>query len=431
MTSLIQDLYERFLQHPVICTDSRQVTPGCLFFALSGDHFDGNQFVGQALSAGASFAVTSLIHASPDPRIIHSDDPLSTLQELAIFHRSRMNIPVIGITGTNGKTTTKELIAAVLAKKFQCLATEGNLNNHIGVPLTLLKITGQTRIAVIEMGANHPGEIARLCEIARPGFGIITNIGKAHLEGFGSLQGVISAKSELYAFLRETDGTVFFNAGDPLLESLSAGCQRKAYGKEISTGYSGELVSADPFVILNINRPEQKTRIHSNLFGSYNFYNALAAACIGDFFGVGPEQIRDAIESYTPRNNRSQVTQGKHNLLVLDAYNANPSSMALAVENFARSSFPGKCMILGDMLELGEDTVSEHAGIIRLADELGFTDAVFIGPVFKSLLRTHHRLSFETSAEARDHFMKHPLTGRTILIKGSRGIHLEIVEEIL
>jgi UDP-N-acetylmuramoyl-tripeptide--D-alanyl-D-alanine ligase len=431
MSTTLPQLYEIFLHHPEISTDSRKITPGCIFFGLKGDRFDGSQYAAQALESGAAVAVTDTPPPEDDSRYFVVEDVLETLQQLALHHRKQFRLPVIAITGTNGKTTTKELIAAVLSKKFNCLATQGNLNNHIGVPLTLLRIRKETEMAVIEMGANHAGEIARLCGIARPDFGIITNIGKAHLEGFGSFDGVIAAKSELYRYIASEGQMLFVNRDDELLSSLSDGCPRINYSRVNRSCYQGELVSADPYVVLDIIGTTGNTRIRSRLFGEYNFENILAAACIGNFFGVPVTSVRDAVEGFIPANNRSQVLQGKRNLLIMDAYNANPSSMAAALSNFARSASTGKMIILGDMLELGTESEKEHLGIIRLAEELGLTDAIYVGPVFSSLLQNSCVAAFDSVEKARTYLSEQPFSGRTILIKGSRGIRLEIVEEIL
>lgn len=431
MAFSVERLYEIFLQHPQVSTDSRQIPPGSVFFALKGEHFDGSAFASEALEKGAAFVVTDNAGLAGDDRFIIVDDSLRALQELALFHRQRFSAPVIAVTGTNGKTTTKELIAAVLSKKFNTLATQGNLNNHIGVPLTLLKMTGETRMAVIEMGANHTGEIAALCGIARPDFGIITNIGKAHLEGFGGFEGVIRAKSELYEFIRQSGQMLFVNRDDQLLSSLSDGIPRINYSRVNRSCYQGELVSADPFVILDIIGTTGRTRIKSHLFGAYNFDNILAAACIGNFFGVPVDAIRDAVESYIPKNNRSQVVNGKRNLLILDAYNANPSSMSVALRNFAASAYPDKMVILGDMLELGDDAEQEHLEIIRLADELGLLQALFVGPVFHKILAGAGRTAFPSGTEAREYLAALAPSGKTILVKGSRGIRLETVEDLL
>lgn len=424
-------LYEIFLQHPEISTDSRKITRGSIFFALKGEQFDGSQFAADALEQGAFCVVTDNPSVVHDSRYFLVEDTLTALQQLAARHRRQFRIPMIAVTGTNGKTTTKELIAAVLSKKFNCLATQGNLNNHIGVPLTLLKISKETEMAVIEMGANHSGEIDMLCRIARPDFGIITNIGKAHLEGFGGYEGVIQAKSELYRYIRQEGQMLFVNRDDQLLTSLSDSIPRINYSSVNRSCYQGEMISADPFVVLEIIGTTGRTRIGSNLFGVYNFENILAAACIGNFFGVNVAAIKEAVEGYQPVNNRSQVVHGKKNLLIMDAYNANPSSMAAALRSFAGSAYPDKMVILGDMLELGEESVKEHRGVILLAEELGFRDVIYIGPVFRSLLEGAKVHVFPTSHEAKEYLTASAPAGKTILIKGSRGIRLEMVEELL
>jgi UDP-N-acetylmuramoyl-tripeptide--D-alanyl-D-alanine ligase len=424
-------LYELFLRHPEISTDSRKITPGCIFFALKGEQFDGSHFAADALDRGAACVVTDNPSVAKDPRYFLVSDVLHALQQLATRHREQFGIPVIAITGTNGKTTTKELIYAVLSKKYKCIATQGNLNNHIGVPLTLLRMKKDTQMAVVEMGANHIGEIDLLCRIAKPDFGIITNIGKAHLEGFGGYEGVIKAKSELYSYIREAGQMLFVNRDDQLLTSLSDSIPRINYSRTNRSCYQGELVISDPFVALDIIGTTGRTRIESKLFGAYNFENLLAAACIGNFFGVNVASIKEAIEEYVPANNRSQVVLGKKNLMVMDSYNANPSSMAAALRNFAQSGYPDKMVILGDMLELGEESIIEHKEVIRLAQELGLTNAIYVGPVFLSQLEGGKVPVFRTSGEALKFLSAHTPEGKTILIKGSRGIRLEKVEDVL
>ncbi len=430
MYTPLSALYDIFLEHPGISSDSRNIAPGDLFFALKGDNFDGNAFTATALEKGAAYAITDDPRTGGDNRYLLVEDTLKTLQDLASLHRSHFTFPVIGITGTNGKTTTKELIAAVLSKKYHCLSTQGNLNNHIGVPLTLLRIRPDTGIAVVEMGANHPGEIGALCRIARPDFGIITNIGKAHLAGFGSFEGVIAAKRELYDHIRHEGKMLFVNLDDDLLVSLADGIPQVAYSRTKPSPCRGTLVSADPFVVMDIHTGGG-LHLSSHLFGGYNADNILAAVCIGDHFGVPASLIKEAIEGYVPSNNRSQVVRGKKNLLIMDAYNANPGSMHAALQNFAQSALPGKMVILGDMLELGAESENEHREIIRMVAELGFTNAVFIGPVFSSLLKDSPVEAFETSDAAKEFLLKHEITGRTILVKGSRGTRLEQVEDAL
>ncbi|MEI6682653.1 MAG: UDP-N-acetylmuramoyl-tripeptide--D-alanyl-D-alanine ligase [Bacteroidota bacterium] len=425
MTDLLKTLYPVFLEHPAISTDSRQVQPGSLFFALKGDNFNGNAFALTALEKGAAFAVVDEAEYGSDPRCILTGNVLQTLQELATHHRNQFDIPVIAVTGTNGKTTTKELAFAVLSEKYNTLATKGNLNNHIGVPLTLLKMTRETEIALIEMGANHPGEIDFLCRIAQPGFGLITNIGRAHLEGFGGFQGVVRTKTELYRFLRETGGTVFLNNQDELLQEHATGITTVTYGKAPADLVAANI-EAEPFVRMHLLYTGGcGDDIVSGLYGRYNASNILAAAVIGQHFGVSPRKIKTAVESYRPDNNRSQVTQTARNLLIMDAYNANPSSMEAALTTFAKAGYPDKTIILGDMLELGADTDAEHRLILDLIDDLGFPNVYLVGPVFTRLNTRRENLCFHDSELARLWLEFHKITQQTILIKGSRGIRLE------
>jgi UDP-N-acetylmuramoyl-tripeptide--D-alanyl-D-alanine ligase len=431
MKDPVEPVYGKLLPIGEISTDSRAITPGCTFFALKGDNFNGNEFAAAALDKGAARVVTDEPERAADERWIVVDNVLETLQSLGSYHRRKMGIPVVAVTGTNGKTTTKELLHAVLSKKYKVISTKGNLNNHIGVPLTLLRITKDTEIAVVEMGANHQGEIAGLCRIALPGYGIITNIGKAHLEGFGGFEGVILAKTELYRFISQTDGTLFVNHDNLMLMDHAGDTRKITYGTSRSADCTGELLSHDPFVTVALQKPGNTMKISSRLFGAYNFENIMAAACIGRHFGVADDMIREAIEAYLPSNNRSQVKQGKRNLLILDAYNANPSSMEAALENFAASGYPNKMVILGDMLELGIHSEEEHIRLVKLVKKLGFPLVILIGPVLHSIAPGYGYLSFTTSAEAAEYLKIHPHDGNSILIKGSRGIRLEAVEEEL
>ena len=419
MSGSINHLYAIFLEHPVVATDSRQVIPGSLFFALTGDSFNGNKFAAAALAQGAAYAVVDEAEYALDDHFILVENVLETLQELARYHRMQFNIPVVAITGTNGKTTTKELTCAVLSEKYQTLATKGNLNNHIGVPLTLLKLTNETEIALIEMGANHPGEIDFLCRIAQPGFGLITNIGKAHLEGFGGYEGVIHTKTELYRFLKEKNGTVFLNNQDELLVEHAIGMNTATYGT-IPANPGTILTTSDPFVTLYLRFCDgHELTIETKLYGRYNETNILAAAAVGHHFGVSPGQIKAALEDYEPDNNRSQVTRTETNLLILDAYNANPSSMEAALSNFAESGYPEKALILGDMLELGASSDEEHRHIMELIDRLGLTRVFLIGPVFTRLNTRRETMCFHDSELARMWLDHHRVTNSTILIKGS------------
>jgi UDP-N-acetylmuramoyl-tripeptide--D-alanyl-D-alanine ligase len=431
MKDPVEPVYQKLLPLGEISTDSRTITPGCTFFALKGDNFNGNEFAEAALEKGAAKVVTDEPERAAGERWIVVDSVLETLQSLGSYHRRKMGIPVIAVTGTNGKTTTKELLHAVLSKKYRVISTKGNLNNHIGVPLTLLRITKDTEIAVIEMGANHQGEIAELCRIALPGYGIITNIGKAHLEGFGGFEGVVIAKTELYRFILQTDGALFVNHDNLMLMDHAGDTRRITYGTSRSADCTGELLSHDPYVTMALQKPGHITKISSRLFGAYNFENIMAAACIGRHFGVSDDMIREAIESYIPTNNRSQLKQGKRNLLILDAYNANPSSMEAALNNFAASGYPNKMVILGDMLELGSSSEEEHINLVKLTKRLGFPNVILIGPVLHAIAPDFGYLSFSTSAEAAGYLKVHPRDGYSILIKGSRGTRLEVVEEEL
>jgi len=431
MDNQIPDIYPIFLAHPFVSTDSRQVKPGSIFFALRGECFNGNEFAGKALDSGAAYAVVDESAYMVNDSCILVDDVLSTLQELSRHHRDQFDIPLIAITGTNGKTTTKELIHGVLSKKYRTIATRGNLNNHIGVPLTLLNLTAETEIAIIEMGANHPGEIEFLCNIALPTYGLITNIGKAHLEGFGSFEGVIKTKMELYNHLLEHGGTVFINNEDELLTGRSAGLNTIAYGRPPADVVSTN-VSADPFVAMDLQLCSgDNLRIESKLYGRYNSANILAAACIGHHFGITPDDIKSAIEEYKPGNNRSQVSPTARNLLILDAYNANPDSMKAAIEAFEASAYPEKVVILGDMLELGADSDQEHQIILDWINLLPFRQVFLVGPVFTRLNTKRENICFQDSLLAKLWLEHHKIENATILIKGSRGIRLEILVEAL
>jgi UDP-N-acetylmuramoyl-tripeptide--D-alanyl-D-alanine ligase len=423
----IQELYTLFLKHPIVCTDTRDIQPGAIFFALKGANFNGNQFAEQALQAGCSLVVIDEVEFKKDDHYFLVEDVLTALQQLANHHRKQLKIPVIAITGTNGKTTSKELLNAVLSEKYKVLATKGNLNNHIGVPLTLLNINNDHEIAIIEMGANHQGEIAMLCTIAEPDYGMITNIGKAHLEGFGGPEGVIKAKNELYQFIKQRQGKLFVNGDNELLKKLSEGIDRVTFGTSENVNFAGIFVESNPFVKLKYNN----TIISTQLVGKYNFENILAAACIGSYFKVSEQQIKTGLEKYVPSNNRSQVMQTKNNLLLLDAYNANPSSMNAAIENFAQMDQPNKMVILGDMLELGDESAKEHTAIVNLLKQKNITNVLLVGNYFMEAGKILNAQTFANSAEVLDHLKQHPVKNTTILIKGSRGIKLEKVVEVL
>ena len=416
----IEDIYAAYLASTGITTDSRNVAKGNIFFALKGDHFNGNQYSLQALEKGAVLAVVDEDVPGRHEQHIRVNNCLETLQLLAAHHRKQLDIPVIGLTGSNGKTTTKELIARVLAGKFKTHATSGNLNNHIGVPLTVLGIGKDTQIAVIEMGANHVGEIAALCEIARPTHGLITNIGKAHLEGFGSYQGVIIAKTELFRFLGNTGGYAFVNSDDALLMEHSEHLNRHTYGRTSDGDTMATITATLPFLEIRWKAHQ----ICTGLYGDYNFDNIMAAISMGEFFGI-PEQVTaDAIATYRPANSRSQLLQTADNRIFLDAYNANPSSMVAAIRNFEQQKGASKVLILGDMLELGQDSFQEHLNIIQsIAGK--FKTVILVGPEFAKASTGKEFQVFENTHEAGEWLLEHPLKGYDILVKGSRGIALE------
>lgn len=427
----IQSLYNLYLNYPVICTNSRTITPGCLFFALKGENFNGNVFAQKALDAGAAYAIIDEAEYTINEHCLLTANVLHTLQQLAVLHRKQLRIPVIGITGTNGKTTTKELIAKVLSSTYRTTATTGNLNNHIGVPLTLLSITKETEIAVVEMGANHPGEIEFLCSLASPTHGIITNIGKAHLEGFGSFEGVIKTKTELYHHLRTNEGTVFVNKDNLILINQLQGNRFITYGSLENNNCRTTFAEADPFVKLFWNTKNETIQFSTHLIGSYNFENISAAICIGNYFKVAPEKIKEAIESYYPSNNRSQVAETASNRLILDMYNANPTSMMAAIGNFSQMKAKNKILILGDMLELGKESEKEHLAIINLLKGKDFKKVILIGPVFQKVNTNKDIPAFRDADEARIYLTGYPIRSATILIKGSRGIKLEKLTDLL
>ena len=432
-------LYPIFLQHPIICTDSRVCPPGSIFFALKGENFNANSFALAALEKGCAYAVVDEAEFAIDNRFILVNNVLDTLQQLASYHRVQTGTKIIGITGTNGKTTTKELIAAVLKEKYNILFTQGNLNNHIGVPLTLLQLKPEHQLAIIEMGANHPGEIHELCQIARPDYGIITNVGKAHLEGFGSLEGVMKTKAELYDFISASGKLIFINSGNPLLEEMATKSglnihdKKMEYSlvvKETSSDYSAEITDCSPFLQMKCTvKHNNSFVISTHLIGSYNAENVLAAVTIGSYFGVSDAQIKKGLENYIPQNNRSQLTVTEHNKLVVDTYNANPTSMRAAILNFAQMEVDQKTLILGDMLELGDQSVEEHQNIVNLLQQNSFKNVLLVGSDFKKTLNSFH--NFENVTQLIDYVNENPLTNNYILIKGSRGIKLEKVLDCL
>lgn len=432
------NLYEIYKSHPIICTDSRTCLPGSLFFALKGDNFDANAFALGALEKGAAFAVVDKEEYALDERFILVNDTLVTLQELARFHRRQLGTKIIGITGTNGKTTTKELIAAVLKQSYNTHFTQGNFNNHIGVPLTLLQLKPEHEIGVIEMGANHPGEIKMLSEIALPDFGIITNVGKAHLEGFGSFEGVMKTKAELYDFIHAENRKIFLNTGNEnLLEMANNSgfsdrkgvlpyCLNSDIENKLATG---KVISSSPLLEMQCITSKGGFDVKTQLIGTYNAENVLAAVSIGTFFDIPNEKIKFALESYQPQNNRSQFTQTEKNKLIIDAYNANPTSMQAAVLNFAVMEAENKTLIIGDMLELGGQSDMEHQRIVDLINEKGFSDVYLVGKCFQAVKSNF--IKFADVEKLKEHIQNKQLQNRFILIKGSHGIHLEkIISEL-
>ena len=427
----ISTLYTIFQNHPTVTTDSRNIPASSIFFALKGDNFNGNTFAGEALSKGAAYAIIDEAEFATEERMILVDNVLICMQQLAQYHRKKLKLPILAITGTNGKTTTKELITAVLSQKYKVDSTKGNLNNHIGVPLTLLSMTTETEFGIVEMGANHPGEIKTLCDIANPDYGIITNIGKAHLEGFGSFEGVIATKSELYDFIRNNEGKCFLNADNPLLVRQAKGIEQISYGTSTNYFMAGEPASAENYLTVKALFPRGWLYLKSKLVGNYNFENLLAAACIGKYFDVDPLLIQKAIAEYTPSNNRSQLIQKTKNTIIMDAYNANPTSMMAALTNFAAIRHENKCLILGDMLELGASSDEEHQQIVDFIEEQSFSDVFLVGPKFMNTSGQTQKKKFDQVELLSNYLKTHPIENKLILIKGSRGIHLEKILELL
>lgn len=425
----ITSLYQRFLASGKVSTDTRQIMPGSIFFALKGDRFNANEFAQQAIEKGARYAVVDEQKYALDDRYVFVNDVLTALQELARYHRSQLKIPVVGLTGSNGKTTSKELLSAVLAKKFKLYATKGNLNNHIGVPLTILSIEATHEIAVVEMGANHLGEIELLCSIANPTHGLITNIGKAHIGTFGGFENIIRAKSELYQHLINTNGTVFINSQNPILSNMARRFSSPVFYPAAGDYYRAELIEADPYVSL---RAENGEEVKTSLVGQYNFENIAAALCVGKFFGVDAALANEAVAAYVPSNMRSQVVKKGNNTIILDAYNANPSSMQAAIENLSGMKASRKVVILGDMFELEEEAGKEHAAIGKLIREKAFNEVYLCGALFKSALgEVPWAMNFEKKEELASYLSAHPIRNATILVKASRGIGLETIVEYL
>lgn len=425
----IQNIHDLFIKSNKVSIDTRKIEPNSFFVAIKGERFDANTFAKEALEKGASYVIIDNAEYFIDERTILVEDSLQTLQELAKFHREYLKLPIIALTGSNGKTTTKELINVVLSKKYNTKATVGNLNNHIGVPLTLLSFTKETQIGIVEMGANHQKEIEFLCEIAKPDYGYITNFGKAHLEGFGGVEGVIKGKSEMYAHLKANEQSVFVNLDDAIQNEKTQGFHRITFSqKEKNVNVFIDRVEANPFVKIKTLGVE----INSHLIGLYNANNINAAITIGEHFEVPNDAIKAAIESYIPENNRSQLLTKGSNEIILDAYNANPSSMLVALENFIQLEKPNKCIIIGDMYELGEESLAEHKAIVNFLKDSGNFESHFVGKDFYANSVDKQRFHFHKSFDDFAEFLsKAKIENRTLLIKGSRGMALERTLEYL
>jgi UDP-N-acetylmuramoyl-tripeptide--D-alanyl-D-alanine ligase len=422
----IEEIYQKYTEHLEVTTDSRNVKHGSIYIALKGDRFDGNAFAAQALERGAELAIIDNKEYVVDHRTILVENTYETLNELANYHRHKLHIPIIAITGTNGKTTTKELIRAVLSQQFNVYATAGNLNNHIGVPLTLLAMSPDIEIGVVEMGANHPNEIKQLCDIAEPDFGLITNIGKAHL---------IRTKKELYDFLISKEGTIFYNSDNALLTSLlGKDVKLVPYGLSSGSRFTGKITCVDPYLQVTVNLIDHKAdanTINTNLVGEYNAENIFAAICVGLYFNISIHKIKAAIEGYVPTNNRSQLSETGKNRLLLDYYNANPSSTEVAVKNFLKLEGARKVIILGDMLELGIETDPEHEKILKLLTGLSDVKLLLVGKNYKKLAPLYGITAFLTSEDLKLWLKDNPIDQSFVLIKGSRGIQLEKIIDTL
>lgn len=421
----IKDIYSKFKESSGICTDTRKISKNSIFVALKGASFNGNQYAKTALESGCSYAIIDEEEFTSDSRMIVVNDALECLQKLANHHRKQLKIPFIGITGTNGKTTTKELIAAVLSENFTVAFTQGNFNNHIGVPLTLLSITDEAEIAIIEMGANHVGEIHELCEIAEPDYGIITNVGKAHLEGFGSFENIIKTKTDLYRWVENHGTGIFLNNDDEIL---------KEYASKIVSTYSNSSEEAQSYTVIKEQAPfltvSCPTEIKTKLFGSYNLYNIAAAISIGRYFKMDDSSIKAGLENYTPSNNRSQIQKTDKNTLFIDAYNANPTSMEAALKNFASLDIENKIVILGEMFELGDKHTEEHSKIEALCKDCGFTLTLLAGNWPQSV-KSESIKYLPTTESLNDFIATNEITNSNILLKGSRGMKLETLIPLL
>lgn len=419
----IAELYKIFLQYPSVQTDSRKIKKDDIFFALKGDNFNGNRFALQALNDGAAYAVVDEEVDANNSRILQFDDVLTTLQQLAKYHRQQFTVPFIAITGSNGKTTTKELVHAVLASAYKTYTTKGNLNNHIGIPLTLLSVKQDAEMAVIEMGANHQKEIESYCQYALPTHGIITNCGKAHLEGFGGIEGVRKGKGELFDYIKANGGSIFAFDDYDYLHDMSKGIADIFWYGTANGNITGNVIKSEPFLEVEITKGLNEPTIKTQLVGSYNLPNVLVAVAVGKYFKVADDKIKSAIESYTPSNSRSQLMEWKGNKIILDAYNANPTSMKAAIENFARIDAEQKMLFLGGMMELGAESVAEHQGIVDLIQSYQWSEVVLVGGDFAKI--NHPFRFFSNADEAANWFKQQQFSNAYMLIKGSRSMKME------
>ena len=417
----IERIYELYKESYTVTTDSRTITPGCVFVALKGEHFDGNDFALKVAEEGIAACVIADRQDLPKhDRLFVVEDSLKALQELAKFHREKLSLPIIGITGTNGKTTTKELVSAVLSKKYDLLFTQGNFNNQLGVPLTLLRIKPETELAVVEMGASHPGDIDELTNLGEPNYGLITNIGRAHLEGFGGFEGVIKTKNEMYQYIAAHDGMLFVNKDNELLMNLANNINKVTYGTNKDADIKGSIISANPYLSVEWNGK----KIDTQLVGDYNFENVMAAICIGKYFKIDDNNIVEALSGYCPTNNRSQVIETGRNRVVMDAYNANPTSMSHAIKNFRNICKDKNLLILGDMRELGEESEKEHKAIIELLKDLNFQLVFLVGSEFAKVAANSLFFRVKDVDDLIRYITLNPISGYDILVKGSNSIHL-------
>lgn len=426
--STIEKIYKLYKTAYTVTTDSRTITQGCVFVALKGEHFDGNDFALNVAEEGIAACVIADRKDLPQhERLFVVEDSLKALQELANYHRKQLDTPIIGITGTNGKTTTKELVSAVLAKKYNILFTQGNFNNQLGVPLTLLRIKQDTELAVVEMGASHPGDINELTGIGEPNYGMITNIGRAHLRDFGGYEGVIKTKNEMYQYIAAHKGLLFVNKDNELLMDLSKSINKVTYGTSNDADIQGKLLSANPYLSVEWNGK----KIDTQLVGDYNFENVMAAICIGTYFNVAANDIVEALLGYRPTNNRSQVIETARNRVVMDAYNANPTSMSHSIKNFRNICKSDNLLILGDMRELGNESEQEHKNILELIKELRFENVYLVGEEFQRVAKNSKFSTFINVEELAQYLQQHPVSGRDILAKGSNSIHLNKIIDSL